>query len=115
MPGLWLVDSSGALRIDRDEIIYCYHNNDVTEIFYSGGRYTRAQISLNKIEQKLCKRKFYRCHRNYLVNVNIAGQGLAGDDTIKISGSGRIPVSRRRKGMLMDIIDSGSCDGGLPA
>lgn len=115
VPGLWLFDSSGAVRIDRDEIIYCYHNNDVTEIVYSGGRHTRAQVPLNKVEQKLCKREFYRCHRNYLVNLRIAGRCLTAEDTIDISGSARIPVSRRRKGMLMEILDSKSCDGGLSA
>ncbi len=104
IPGLWLIDSSGAVKIDHDEILYCHHNNDITRIVYSGGRHTCAQVPLKRIEQRLCKKKFFRCHRNYLVNLDVAGRFLSGDDHISISGKSRIPVSRRRKGMLMDIL-----------
>ncbi len=115
IPGLWLIDSSGAVKIDHDEILYCHHNNDITRIVYAGGKYTCAQVPLKKIEQRLCKRKFFRCHRNYLVNLDAAGRYLSGADHISISGKSRIPVSRRRKGMLMDLLCRVETDAGLTA
>lgn len=104
LPGLWLTDATGAVKIDQDEILFCHHNNDITRIVFSGGHQTCVQVSLKKIEQKLCKKKFFRCHRNYLVNLDAAGRYRSGADYISISGKNRIPVSRRRRGVLMDIL-----------
>ena len=101
IPGLWLMGSSGAIRIYCDDIVYCHHNNDITKIVYSSGRFTTAQIPLKKIELKLCKNKFYRCHRNYLINLNHAGEGLRKDDTLGFQRRSSIPVSRRRKNTLL--------------
>jgi two-component system, LytTR family, response regulator len=110
IPGLWLLDSSGAVRIDHDDIIYCHHNNKVTHIVYSSGRLTRSQVPLKKIEEKLCKKKFYRCHRNYLVNLDRPGNCLQGNDTLFLPRRGSIPVSRRRRHeliVMMERINSG--------
>jgi two-component system, LytTR family, response regulator len=110
IPGLWLLDQSGAVRIDYDEILYCHHINDITKIFYLSGEYSEIQVSLKKLQEKLCRKKFYRCHRNYLINLNYTGKaGLQYNDTLKVSGRKAIPVARRKKNELLRILNSELC------
>jgi DNA-binding LytR/AlgR family response regulator len=110
IPGLWLLDHSGAVRIDYDEILYCHHINDVTKIFYRSGRYTEIQVSLKKLQEKLCGNKYFRCHRNYLINLKYAvNSGLRYNDTLKIPGSKSIPLARRRKNELLRILNRELC------
>jgi DNA-binding LytR/AlgR family response regulator len=70
IPGMWIMNTSGALKIDHEDILYCHHGNDVTKIFYLSGRFANAHVPLIKLEQRLCGKKFYRCHRNYIINLN---------------------------------------------
>ncbi len=105
IPGLWLVDSSGAVKVDQDNIVYCHHYNNITKIVYSSGHFMTARIPLKKIEQKLCSKKFYRCHRNYLINLDYSGGRPDKADTLTIKRHTSVPVSRRRKSRLIGILE----------
>ena len=98
IPGIWLLDSSGAVKIDNDDIALCHHYRDITIIVYVSGRRTNVQVPLKGVEDKLCSKKFFRCHRNYLVNLNRAGK--LSDDTLTLPWWGPVPVSRRRRNKL---------------
>jgi DNA-binding LytR/AlgR family response regulator len=98
IPGIWLLDSSGAVKIDHDDIALCHHYKNVTIIVYAGGRRTCVQVPLKKVEDKLCSKKFFRCHRNYLINLDRANNLL--DDTLTLPCWGPVPVSRRRRNKL---------------
>jgi two-component system, LytTR family, response regulator len=107
IPGLWLLDHSGAVRIDYDDILYCHHLNSITKIVYLSGRYSEIQVSLKKLQDKLCRKKFYRCHRNYLINLNYTGKkNLKFNDMLKVSGRKSIPVARRRRNELFLLLNS---------
>lgn len=99
-PGLWLQDSSGAIKINYDDIVYCQHNSGITKIAYINGKFQRIQVPLKKIEEKLCRRKFYRCHRNYLVNLDMVGNYDESDEILIMRSMLNVPVSRRRKNNL---------------
>ncbi len=101
IPGLWIMNTSGVLKIDHEDILYCHHGNDVTKIFYLSGRLTKAHIPLIKLEQKLCRKKFYRCHRNYLINLNYAVGAVQDNDTLRLPSLCSIPVARRKKNQLL--------------
>ena len=105
IPGLWIMNTSGALKIDHEDILYCHHVNDVTKIFYLSGRLTKAHIPLIKLEQKLCRKKFYRCHRNYLINLNYAVGAIQDNDTLRLSSCRSVPVARRRKNQLLLMLE----------
>jgi DNA-binding LytR/AlgR family response regulator len=110
IPGLWLMDQSGAIRIDHDEIIYCHHINGITKIFYLSSRTSEIQVSLKKLQEKLCRKKFYRCHRNYLINLNYTEMaGMQYNDILKVSGRKAVPVARRRKNELIRILNRELC------
>lgn len=110
IPGLWLLDHSGAVRVDYDEILYCHHINDITKIVYLSGRHSNFQVSLKKLQEKLCRKKFYRCHRNYLINLDYTRKAsLQCNDTLKMSVTKSIPVARRRKNELIRILNRELC------
>ena len=101
IPGMWIMNTSGALKIDHEDILYCHHGNDVTKIFYLSGRFANVHVPLKKLEQRLCGKKFYRCHRNYIINLNYAVGAIQVNDTLKLPCSRSIPVARRRKNQLL--------------
>lgn len=101
VPGIWIADSLGAVKIVAEDILYCHHINDVTRIIYTGGRSKRTHVPLKKIEEKLGKGKFYRCHRNYLINLEKVNEYLQDKDCIRIRKRFTVPVSRRRRNGLM--------------
>jgi len=100
IPGIWIADSSGAVKLLTEDILYCHHINDVTRIIYSGGRIKRAHVPLKKIEEKLGTEKFYRCHRNYLVNLEQVFEYNQEGECIRIRKRHTVPVSRRRRNGL---------------
>jgi DNA-binding LytR/AlgR family response regulator len=101
IPGLWLLDRSGAVKIDPGRITYCYHNKDVTRIVYSGGYHTSVHVPLKKLEEKLPGKIFFRCHRNYLINLNQAFEGTFENNVLKLPGRRTVPVARRKKARLL--------------
>jgi two-component system, LytTR family, response regulator len=105
IPGLWLINSHGAIRIDHDDILYCHCNNGVIKIAYSSGRILKVNASMKKLGSKLCKNKFYRCHRNYIINLAKANRKYSPDnDTIRLTRRHIIPVSRRKKVEMMEML-----------
>ena len=101
VPGIWIMNTSGALKIDHEDILYCHHGNNITRIYYLSGRHATANVPLIKLEQRLCGKKFYRCHRNYIINLNYAVGAVQDNDTLVLPPSRSIPVARRRKSKLL--------------
>ncbi len=115
IPGLWLLDRSGAVKIDPGRITYCYHNKDVTRIVYSGGYHTSVQVPLKKLEDKLRRENFFRCHRNYLINLDHASEGTFENGFLKFPGRQIVPVARRKKARLLLMLDRIVREGGVSA
>ncbi len=105
IPGLWLLSSSGAVKIDHEGIVYCHHSNNITKIVYTCGRVTEVTVPLKTIEDKLCKKSFYRCHRNYLINLSLVGNCIQHDYTLSLHKCGSVPVSRRRRKKLRLVLE----------
>jgi DNA-binding LytR/AlgR family response regulator len=105
IPGLWLLDPAGAVKVNPENIVYCHHFRDLTRLVYDNGSRITVQVPLKKIEEKLRPNNFFRCHRNYLVNLRYARRGLLGDDFIKFPGRYNVPVARRKKTQLLVLID----------
>jgi DNA-binding LytR/AlgR family response regulator len=104
IPGLWFIDANGAIRIDHDDILYCHHKDGITKIVYSRDRVLKIHLSLGRLETKL-NSNFYRCHRNYIINLAHAFPKCnIDDDVIRISSRYILPVSRRRKGRMLEML-----------
>jgi DNA-binding LytR/AlgR family response regulator len=115
IPGLWLLDRSGAVRIEPGKISYCYHNRDVTRIVFSTGYHTSVQVPLKKLIEKLAGKNFFRCHRNYIINLDHAFEGTFENDVIKFPGQRIVPVARRQKARLMLIFSQIARKGDVSA
>ena len=110
IPGLWLVDSSGAIKIFQEDILYCHHERDVTNIYFTCGRYTTTTVPLKRIEGRLCRKRFFRCHRNYIINLTYASEASNIDNTLSLFKRVSVPVSRRKKPQLLTMLESNSGD-----
>jgi two-component system, LytTR family, response regulator len=116
IPGLWLMEPSGAVRIDHDDILFCHRKNNNTKIVYLNGRSSDIHVPLKKLEEKLCRKKFYRCHRNYIINLDHAVSCIFLDNaTLIFQRRGSIPVSRRRKNRLLVILSEITEGPAVPA
>lgn len=105
MPGLWLFDPSGAVKIEPGNISFCHHRGDLTKIVYASGYHTSVRVSLKMLEEKLRKKNFFRCHRNYLINIDHALEGTLDKDVLKFPGRHTVPVARRKKAQLLLKLD----------
>ena len=116
IPGLWLLVSSGAVRIDHENILYCHHIDDFTKIVFLNGHFSRVQVPLRQLEEKLGRKKFYRCHRNFLINLDQADSKCLQDDyTLRLSGRWSVPVARRRKNELLIMLDKNNSQDDISA
>ena len=105
IPGLWMLDPSGAVRVDTESIVYCYHKEDYTNIVYTNGRSARAQIPLKRIEGKLCSKRYFRCHRNYIVGLEQVKYFHDKGYAVTFLGKGKVLVSRRRKKKMLHMME----------
>lgn len=108
IPGLWLQYQSGAVKIITEDIVYCHHRNDITMIVYFTGRYKNVHVPLKKIEEKLCRKKFYRCHRNWLINIDHIINYKGDEDKVMLPLHVSVPVSRRRRNGLRFLVQGSS-------
>lgn len=115
IPGLWILNSKGALKIEIENIMFCHHKKDLTFIFYSCGRSEKIRVPLKKIEEKLCGKRFFRCHRNFLINLDYAQKDLRDDDTLIFPFCRSVPVARRKKSHLLMILDNETAKRDLSA
>jgi len=115
IPGLWILNSKGAVKIEIENIMYCHHKKDMTIIFYSCGRSEKIRVPLKRIEEKLCSKRFFRCHRNFLINLDYALKGLRDDDTLIFPFRRSVPVARRKKTHLLMILGNEAAGRDLSA
>ena len=101
VPGLWIQDSYGAVKIDHGRIAYCRHSDGYTTIVFSDGQQRGVRVPLKRMEDKLPDMKFYRCHRNYLINLDYVRNFSGDKNNLIFPGRHAVPVSRRRREDLL--------------
>lgn len=79
------------------EIVYCEVQGRKIYIHQSDGKITDYYDRLDDLEQRV-DRRFFRCHRSYLVNLEYVRGCNAGQ--VMLPRSGKIPVSRLRERAL---------------
>ncbi len=93
--------------VSPDEIIRCQSDNYYTNVFLSKGKTVMVSKTLKKYEALLSDSGFIRTHNCHLINIKFirtfvrieGGYIVMSDDTI-------IPVSRRKKGIVIDLINN---------
>ena len=86
--------------------LYFKSDNGFSMMVMKNSRHAALDISLIKIEKMLPSGLFFRVHRNYLVNIYYISEFRYYRDRFFAFVQGdRIPVSRRRRQILMNSLD----------
>lgn len=90
--------NGGINFIDTADIIYLKADNVYTEIILQNAKPIVASKPLKELEALLPKPQFFRCHRSYVVNVQLVKEYVTanGGDIVMSNGT-RIPLARDRK------------------
>lgn len=91
--------------IETDQIIRCESDNYYTNFFLSDGKKILVSKTLKENEQLLSDHNFIRPHKSHLVNVKFIKGFLKYDGGyIEMTDGSRIPVSRRKREKIIEVI-----------
>jgi len=91
--------------IETDQIIRCESDNYYTNFFLADGKKILISKTLKENEQLLSDHNFIRPHKSHLVNVKFIKGFLKYDGGyIEMTDGSRIPVSRRKREKIIEII-----------
>jgi two-component system LytT family response regulator len=97
--------AEGVHLVDRTEILFCEADNNYSRIRLVNGEQIYIAKTLKEVEMQLTSKGFVRIHKSYLVNLLHIRKYLHTDDgTIILSDGSSIPVSHRKKGMMLNIL-----------
>ena len=87
--------------IQADDIVYAYAENRGVFVQSLNGAVYSVRSTLTELEEKLDPRQFFRCHRNYLVNMRQAKELAPGFNrgyllTLRGEKTVEVPVSRAK-------------------
>lgn len=92
--------------VDVDNIVRCESDNYYTVLYFADGGSLMVSKTLKEVEGLLEGYEFVRAHKSHLVNVNCIRNFLKDDMMILMSDGTKIPVSRRRKEAILEIINN---------
>ena len=87
-------------KVAIEDIIYVQADGDYTMTYTPNGRFI-STLNLKELEDLLTHRGFFRTHRSYLVNLNIASNIDTTNNELEV-GDCRVPYSRRTKKRLLE-------------
>ncbi len=95
--------------IQTDDIVYAYAENRGVFVQSLDGTVYSVRSTLTELEEKLDPRHFFRCHRNYLVNMRQAKELAPGFNrgyllTLRGEKKVEVPVSRAKINQLSQYV-----------
>ena len=97
-----VTDSKGMTFVRIKEIIHCTSDRNYTEIHIENGKRIIASKPLKHFDELLPEDLFFRIHQSHLVNLhNIKRFNHSDGGTVMMENGLELPVSRRRKELLM--------------
>jgi two-component system LytT family response regulator len=91
--------------IDINDIIRCESDNYYTHFFFTNGSKILVSKTLKENEQLLSDHNFIRPHKSHLINVRYIKSFIRQDGGyIVMSDGSKVPVSRRKKERIMEIL-----------
>lgn len=91
--------------IETDQIIRCESDNYYTNFFLVDGKKILVSKTLKENEQLLSDHNFIRPHKSHLVNIKYIKGFLRSDGGyIELTDGSRIPVSRRKREQIIEVI-----------
>ena len=91
--------------LEMNNIIRCEADVNYTTLFLTDGSRIVSPITLKRYDEQLNQKGFFRVHQSHLINTkHIHKLALRPTTHIVMSDGSEVPVSRRKKGILMDMI-----------
>ncbi len=102
---IWVQTYIYKKRVDIDAILFCRAVNHKAEIhFYPEGKLEGVYHSLAEIESMLPSARFFRCNRQYIVNLEkVDSYSEKILEVVLINGE-KIPLAKERKEELLRLL-----------
>lgn len=92
--------------VDVNDIVYCKSEGSYTTI-YLLDKQILVSKNIGEFEDLLAEHSFLRVHKTFLVNLNHVAAYLKTDGgTLEMTGGAKIPISRRRKELVVNRLRS---------
>lgn len=106
-PKIILSTSEKINIVKVDEIVRCESDNYYTMFYFTNGKRLLVSKTLKEQEELLSEHNFIRPHKSHLINVKYIKSYLKSDGGVILMENGsKIPVSRRKKEYIMEIINN---------
>jgi two-component system LytT family response regulator len=90
-----------------DEILRCESDNYYTVFFFTDGKKLMVSKTLKENEELLSAHNFIRPHKSHLINVKYIKSYLKNENgMILMTDGSKVPVSRRKKEKIIEIINN---------
>ncbi|MCW3070733.1 MAG: response regulator transcription factor [Bacteroidetes bacterium] len=97
--------SDGYKLVKITDIVYCQADGAYTKIHLLNGERVVSSKILKSFEELLPKTTFFRCHKSYLINLNLAKSYSKADGNFITMETGiTIEVSERNKGSFLNVL-----------
>lgn len=93
----------GLGLIEKDKIIYCKAAGRYT-FFNTQEKKMRIASNIKSIENRLCKKKFLRIHRSYIVNLDFIKEYLSETNEIILNNDEKLSISMRKRSLFLKTI-----------
>lgn len=91
--------------VEIDHIVRCESDNYYTHFYFKDGGHLLISKTLKDVESLLQEGNFIRPHKSHLINIRFIQNFNRDENTILLSDGSRIPVSRRKKEKILEIIN----------
>ncbi len=100
-----LSTAEGYHVVNPDDILRCQSDSYYTNFYFTNGKRIIVSKTLKEFEELLTDYGFVRSHKSHLVNIKYIKSFLRADGGYIIMSDGtEIPVSRRKRDYIVDII-----------
>lgn len=96
----------GMHVVETSDIVRCQSDDCYTNFYLNSGKRIIVSKTLKEIEEQLSGKDFIRPHKSHLINIEYIKTVVRNDGGYIVMKDGtEIPISRRKKEMVMDVIN----------
>jgi two-component system LytT family response regulator len=92
--------------VNVEEILRCESNINYTMFYFTDGTKLLVTKTLKEFDNLLSGHNFIRVHQSHLINTNFIKEFLKSAGDIVMKDGTKVPVSTRKKQVLMDMISN---------
>ena len=92
--------------VNVEEILRCESNINYTMFYFTDGTKLLVTKTLKEFDNLLSGHNFIRVHQSHLINTSFIKEFLKSDGVIVLKDGTKVPVSTRKKEVLMEMISN---------